>query len=147
MKVFRLCRGDEVDCVLVEKTFANVGNYCCDSDRNSHNYKDGVKYMHFFKKQSDLLYLNTFKGRFICVYDIPEDLLLKHYGQGKYMDYISFSSLRDVEEYAIPSENMSFNYLQSIDKIIEDIDVEDMYDGSILTGLIEEVYVNAPTLE
>ena len=59
MKVFRLCREDEVKQILNSKSFENVGNYCRNSERNSHNYNEDVRYLHFFKNKSDLLYLNT----------------------------------------------------------------------------------------
>ena len=140
MEVFRLCREDEIQQILDNQSFDKVGNFCRNSEKNSHLYNEEIKYMHFFKKKSDLLYLNTLKGRFICIYNIPRELLSKHFGYGKYLDYIEFSTLNKVEEFAIPSENMRFEYLKSVNKIIKDIDFEDMYETPKLTDFIKETY-------
>ena len=140
MRVFRLCREEEIQQILDKKSFENVGNYCTSGKKNSHTYDETKKYLHFFKKKSDLLYLNTLKDRFICVYNIPETVLLKHFGYGKYLDYIQFETLNDVEEFAIPCENIQFDYLESINKIIKDIDFEDMFENPKLKGYLKEVY-------
>ena len=140
MKVFRLCKEDEIHQILDKKSFENVGNYCSNSEKNSHSYNENKRFLHFFQKKSDLLYLNTLKGRFICVYNIPETVLLNHFGYGKYLDYVQFETLNDVEEFAIPNENIRFDYLQSINKIIKDIDFEDMFENPNLKGYLQEVY-------
>ncbi|MBE5757341.1 MAG: hypothetical protein E7345_00205 [Clostridiales bacterium] len=140
MIVYRLCREDEIQKILRNLSFEGVGYYCRNNEKNSHTYNEDIKYMHFFKNKTDLLYLNTLMGRFICVYDIPEELLLKHFGYGKYYDYIRFATLKDVEEFAIPSDNIRFNYLQSINKIIKDIDYEEMYEKFDLREFLQEIY-------
>ena len=142
MIVYRLCREDEIQQILNSQSFSEVGNFCRNnSERNTHHYDENIKYLHFFKTKTDLLYLNTLKGRYICVYDIPEELLLKHYGLGKYRDYVRFAHLNQVEEFAIPTNLIKFDYLQSIDRIIKDIDVEDFYEET--QGHLEEVYCKA----
>lgn len=140
MIVFRLCREDEVQQILDKQSFEKVGSLCKSSDKNSHAYNENVKYMHFFAKKSDLLYLNTLKGRFICEYNIPDTVLANHYGLGKYLDYINFSEMNKVEEFAIPSRDIRFDYLESINKITKDIDYEDMFEDSNLKGFVQEVY-------
>ena len=120
--------------------FENIGNYCRSSERNSHRYNEDIKYLHFFKKQEDLLYLNTLTNRFICVYDIPDELLSRYHGYGKYRDYIRFVTLNEVEEFAIPSKFVKFDYLLTISKIIRDIEVEDMLENSNLDGITQKVY-------
>lgn len=147
MKVFRLCREDEVKQILNSKSFENVGNYCRNSERNSHKYNEDVRYLHFFKNKSDLLYLNTLANRFICVYDIPKELLSSYYGHGKYRDYIRFVTLNKVEEFAIPAASIRFDYLNSIIKIIKDIDFEDMYENPNLSGLTQEIYIQDKNIE
>lgn len=147
MKVFRLCREEEVKQILNSKSFENVGNYCRNSERNSHNYNEDVRYLHFFKNKSDLLYLNTLANRFICVYDIPKELLSSYYGHGKYRDYIRFVTLNKVEEFAIPAASIRFDYLNSIIKIIKDIDFEDMYENPNLSGLTQEIYIQDKNIE
>lgn len=140
MIVFRLCKEDEVQQILDKQSFEKAGSLCQNSDKNSHAYNENVKYMHFFAKKSDLLYLNTLKGRFICEYNIPDTVLANHYGLGKYLDYINFSEMNKVEEFAIPSRDIRFDYLESINKITKDIDYEDMFEDSNLKGFVQEVY-------
>ncbi len=142
MKVYRLCRRDEVEEILDNYSFDNVGNYCRNSEKNSHIYDESIKYLHFFKQKTDLLYLNTLVGRFICVYDIPENLLSKYCGYGKYRDYIKFSKLVDVEEIAIPSQYIKFDFLENIFEITRNIEFEDLYEDSSLAGLVSEIYNN-----
>ena len=140
MKIYRLCRENEVKEILTNKSFENIGNYCKNSDKNTHLYDENTKYIHFFKHENDLLYLNTLENRFICVYDIPEVVLYKYYGEGSYLDYINFRKLNKVEEFALPSEILRFDYLQSINKIIKDIDVDDLCENSNFKNMLEEVY-------
>ena len=140
MRVFRLCRENEVKKILGSNEFEDIGNYCRNSEKNTHRYDEDIKYLHFFKKQEDLLYLNTLASRFICVYDIPSDLLSRYHGYGKYRDYIKFVTLNEVEEFAIPSKLIKFEYLLTISRIISDIDIEDMLENSNLDGITQKVY-------
>jgi len=129
MQVFRLCKEDEIKKILNQKSFTEVGQICKKNhELNSHNYRNNVKYLHFFKNKIDLLYLNTASGRFICTYDIPEEFLRQYAGQGKYKDYIAFKTLCNVDEYAIPVKHLKFEYLQTVKKIIRDFDYEDIYE-------------------
>lgn len=76
MKVYRLCRQNEIDEILQNKSFQNVGNFCSeDKTKNTHQYNANKKYLHFFRDKSSLLYLNTLKNRYICTLDIPEYIL------------------------------------------------------------------------
>lgn len=130
MEVFRLCQQDEIKKILIQKSFVGVGQtYQNNYELNSHDYRANVKYLHFFKNKIDLLYLNTAAGRFICTYDIPEELLKQSAGQGKYKDYIAFKTLCYVDEYAIPVNNLKFEHLQSVNKIIKDFDFEDIHEN------------------
>lgn len=140
MKVYRLCRKNEIDRILGSKNFEDVGDAFQNSDKNTHNYIPNEKYMHFFKDKSGLLYLNTLKDRYICVYDIPNEILDKHSGKGKYLNFIAFSFYDEVTEYAIPSKLINFNYLKSIEKIIKDIDYEDFYQDENLNGFVDNIF-------
>lgn len=143
MKVFRLCRENEVKQILDTKSFEYIGNYCRNSEKNSHIYNENIKYLHFFKNKSDLLYLNTLTNRFICVYNIPKEILSMYSGYGKYRDYIRFITLNKVEEFAVPSSIIKFDYLSSISKIVKDIDFEDMCENPNLSGFIQQIYNEA----
>ena len=48
MKVFRLCREEEIKQILKNQSCEKVGSYCSNSEKNSHNYNEDVKYLHFF---------------------------------------------------------------------------------------------------
>lgn len=140
MKVFRSCQKDEVNTILTEHSCANAGQYFKSSLKSSHIYNNNIKYLHFFKNPNDLLYLDTSPDRCICVYDIPEQTLFKFQGIGKYTDYISFKHLNYVEEFAIPSAEVKFDYLQSVSIITSQIDYEDVLENQSLIGLTTEIY-------
>ena len=84
MKAFRLCREDEFEEILENNSFDNVGRYYSNNGCNIRLYKPNKKYLHFFITKSDLLYLSTMKGRFICEYNIIQRVCDKHIGIGKY---------------------------------------------------------------
>jgi len=140
VEVFRLCRKDEALEILNSQSLNNVGSYCGNSERNTHDYDESIKYLHFFKNKSDLLYLNTLKERYICTYSIPEFVLRNYFGHGWYRSYINFATLNNVEEYAIPSTKVKFEYLQSIDEITEDIDVDEMIEDESLVEYTQRIF-------
>lgn len=125
MNVFRLCNKDEIDSIIDTKDISTVGKeYTADPIKNNHHYIPGKKYLHFFGNETSLLFLNTSKGNFICVYDIPDDILESSKGIGKYADFITFSKIMEIPEYAIPSEQVKLNSLKKVYMITEDIDFE-----------------------
>ena len=149
MNVYRLCRKDEIEKILTDKSFKDVGEcFQTDPKKNNFQYAEGVKYLHFFKDESSLLFLNTLKGRFICDYDIPDGILAEHKGVGQYRNFIKFNSLVPVAEYAVESDLMKFEYLKRVDKIITDIDYEDYFFDPSLKGFKENIYnqINLKTI-
>ena len=141
MQVYRLCRKDEIDKILTDKNFENVGQcFQTDVKKNDFKYADGVKYLHFFKDKSSLLFLNTTQGRFVCGYDIPDAILAERASVGRYRDFINFKNLVQVPEYVVESDLMKFEYLKQVDKIIADIDYEYYLDDPSLKGLIKNIY-------
>lgn len=140
MKVFRSCQKDEADTILTEHSCNNAGQCFKSSLKSSHIYNDNIKYLHFFKNATDILYLDTSPDRCICVYDIPEHILFEYQGIGKYTDFVSFKHLTYVEEFAIPSSEVKFDYLQSVNAITSQIDYEDMIENPTLIGLTAEIY-------
>ncbi len=141
MKVYRLCRKNEIDEILNSREYKDVGqNFQEDEKKNNFKYSDGIKYLHFFKDKSSILYLNPSKDRYICCYDIPSSLLEQHSGIGKYWDFVNFDKLMSVSEYAIEANLVKFEYLKQVDKIILDIEYEDYFEDSTLKGFIENIY-------
>lgn len=153
MKVYRLCDKNEAEYILKNKNFEDIGHKCQkDFSKNSHQYIQDRNYMHFFEEEISLLYLSPLKGKMICVYDIPDDILSSSKGKGSYWDFINFEDMQEVTEYAIESEKMKFEYLEKIYTIKEDLDFDYVprtdelhdylssnYDFQILKPKIEEI--------
>lgn len=141
MKVYRLCRIDEVQSILMSESFKNVGKrYKEDSIKNNHKYENNRNYMHFFADKSSLLYFNMEQGGFICVYDIPDDILKENYGKGYYLSFDNLKNTEEVSEYAIKSEKIKFEYVKSIFYIKEYIDVENYIEDDSLSNFIVKIY-------
>ena len=47
MKVFRLCRKDEVLQILTQRSLENLGKYGVNNKKNTHTYNEKIKYLHF----------------------------------------------------------------------------------------------------
>ena len=146
MIVYRICKKKEIDMILNEKNFYNIGKtYEINEKVNTHQYKNNQKYIHFFKNKDSIFYLNITQDMFICTYDIPLYLLVKHYGTGFYLDRFNFTNLEIVKEYAIENELIDFNYLLKIERLVEYIDIENyMYDD--ISSKIETIYINTQVI-
>ena len=86
MKVYRIANRLEIDKFLENKTFSNVGstfNETCKN--NSHHYKKNTFYMHFFDSKDDIFYFNSPLKRFLCTYNIPDEVTNGYLGLGKYI--------------------------------------------------------------
>lgn len=136
MRVYRLCNKDEAEFILKNRNFENIGHKCQnDSTKNTHQYIQDVNYMHFFEKEINLLYLYPSKGKMICVYDIPDEILSSSIGRGVYLDFIDFEDMQEVKEYAIESDKVKFEYLEKIHIIEKDLDFDyvpkpdELYEG------------------
>ena len=136
MLVYRICNQEEKDILLSRKSFDNIGKLCSiDNKKNTHNYKYGKKYIHFFKDIDSIFYLKTTKNHYICTYDIYDELLINYKAVGFYLDRMFLRKIDSVIEYALESDLIHFDYLCSIDRIDEDIDFDDCIDGSFYDKL------------
>lgn len=142
MLVYRICKKEEVDYILNNHNFTIVGQNSRPYKANNHHYEPTFYYMHFFKEFDSIFYMLTKKGRCICTYDIPEDILKKYQGMGVYTDYIVFRHEEYVTEYAIKTTEMRVEYLKRVEVLLADIDYEDMLDGFLDSSLIETIYPN-----
>ena len=95
--------------------------------------------MHFFSNFDDILYLNLRKDYYICIYDIPDDLLNISAGIGYYYDFIEFDRIVSAEEYSIESNDIKFDYLIKAYRINEYLDFEDFIYGDVISKC-EQVY-------
>ena len=138
MYVYRICKGEEIQSILKNKSFDDVGCSCViDSKLNNHNYITSIKYVHFFEDYDSIFYLNVTRGYYICTYNIPNDILEKHKGIGNYLDRMFMEKLECVTEYAVPNECLKFEYLQKVDKVVNFVEFEDFlydeYDNKVST--------------
>lgn len=125
MRVYRLCSENEAESVIKDRGFEGIGHKCqIDLKKNNHSYKKEENYMHFFENEISLLYLYPSKGKRICVYDIPEDILNSAIGTGFYLDFIELKCLEQVTEYAVESRKMKFEYLERIYAVQKDLDFD-----------------------
>ena len=136
IKLYRLCRKSEVETILKNRNFENIGHACeNDCKKNTHMYQQNINYMHFFANELSLLYLYPSKEKMICIYDIPCNIAKEAEGTGFYLDFINFQNLQKTKEYAIQSQNIKFEYLQKIYKISQNLDFDYIPDK-------QEIYEN-----
>ena len=141
MIVYRLCDEKEINTILNEESFSNVGNsFFTYRKINTHRYQEDKKYLHFFRDYDSLFYFLVTKRRFICTYDIPDVILNKGKGIGYYFDRVKFKTKDIVSEYAVMNEDISFDYLVKIDKVNGYIDFEDYVENNYQDKL-ETIYL------
>lgn len=132
MRLYRICSKKEIDTILNDRGFDNVGtigseliNNQNDYEFNNHSYKEDRKYLHFFPTLSSVLYLNAVPNRYICTYEIDDTLLEDKVCFGKYLDLINYRYFVLVEEFALDTELLSFDNIESINVINNYMDIED----------------------
>lgn len=91
MKVYRYLSEDELNAIKSGQLdkIGNEFNREFFKKTNTHKYKAGVKYLHFFKSKKDVKYIKeyyrNYKGKFYtCEFDIPVKVLKKGIGFAKY---------------------------------------------------------------
>lgn len=146
MLVYRICDKEEIDKLFENYNIEDIGfkivdkNYYGVYKPNNHKYKNNKKYLHFFKDLENIFYLSTKKDRYICTYEIDDKILNKTKGIGKYLNFINYIHLIEVEEYAINIKLLDFNNLLKVDLIEEDIDYEDFLNDNSLSCYIKNIY-------
>lgn len=124
MKLYRLCNKTEVELIFKERNFINVGHECYDNHTCTHRYKYGINYMHFFDNEINLLYMNPSKEKYVCIYNVPVEILENSLGKGMYLDFINLKNIEKVDEYAIESEKIRFEYLKMVYSINNMVDFD-----------------------
>ena len=148
MQVFRVCDKEEIDKIFNGVDFKNIGApgslYQKDPGEvnlNTHNYVQNERYMHFFPKFGSLFYVKLEKGRYICTYDIPSEILNEGLGSGEYLDLITNSFSRIVEEYCIKSKYLNFEYLEQVQLITRNMDYMSFLCDEPLDDFYESIYL------
>ena len=140
MIVYRVCKKDEIDNILNNKLFINVGNNFNYSCINNHSYNKDKKYLHFFLNLDRILYLRTLKDRYLCIYDIEDNILNKNKGLGYYLNYVSYNNLDEVIEFRLDNKDINFDNLKQIYYIIKYIDYEDFLDNFDISKFSDIIY-------
>ena len=140
MVVYRVCKKEEIDNILDDKSFMNVGNNFNYSCINNHSYNKDKKYLHFFLNLDSILYLRTLKDRYICIYDIEDNLLKRNEGIGYYLNYVSYNTLDEVIEYKLENKELNFNNLKQVYYIDKYIDYEDFFDNFDISKIADMIY-------
>ena len=137
MLVYRLCKEDEVWEILKSKKFMKVGkSFKINNRNNTHKYMENRKYLHFFHEKVNIFHFDVCTEYYICTYNIPYELLEKYKGFGYYLDCFNLKTFVQVVEYAVPTNDMSFDYLLKIDEIKDDMDIDDYMYNNIKNKLI-----------
>ena len=133
MKVYRICSEVEINKIIETSSFLEVGSKGENAIRNNQRYEKEKLYLHFFYEKSSIFYFSTTKGKCICTYDIPENILKRCEGTGFYLDYVYSRNMVNVLEYAVNIEELKFEYLDKVQIIEKYLDFEDyLYDTELV---------------
>lgn len=132
MIVYRVCKKEEVDTLLKDKSFYNIRKL----------YKNNDKiYIYFFKKIKDIFNLNVNEEMYFCTYDIPFSLLKRCCDVSFYHDKFIFKNLGEIVIYAIKNRYIEFDYLIKIEKLLQCVDGENyIYDN--ISSKTKVIYLN-----
>lgn len=139
MLVYRICKKEEIEKLFKNHNIVDIGNCFSLTEVNNHQYEPNQKYLHFFKEKDSILHF-LLKDKYFCIYNIPENILKQYEGVGYYLDYFKFAIKIEVDEYAIISNKLNFDYLEKIYYIKEEIDLDDYLDDFELTNFLDCIY-------
>ena len=129
MLLYRLSKEEEILKILDTRKTDVIGAYCSNNPKlNNHIYQKDKKYLHFFLSEYEITNLNPQKGKYICTYDIPKDIVNAYLGFGYYLSVFDLETSKKITECAIPCELISFQNLIKIEKITKTLDFEDYLD-------------------
>lgn len=75
--------------------------------------------MHFFLNKYNVIYHYFKKGKCICAYDIPLEILQKYVGLGRYKDVFCLEEyMIGIEEFAILREILKIDYLIKVEVLL-----------------------------
>ncbi len=123
MKVYRYLGARELGEILAGNTNTIGKTFSRKFFRhsNSHRYKDGVRYLHFFQNKKDIekikLEHHDACGKFyVCMFDIPKKLMKK--GIGRYANQRGYEHfIEKAKEYILPAKDLNCTFLCSYQEI------------------------------
>ena len=115
MRVYRYMCEEELASIL-DGSMNRVGTTKINNASNTHHYKPGVKYLHFFKNLEDLQDIRMIKKYnknvfYVGLFDIPLPTLLLNSGKGYYEPHGYDSDRVIIKEYAVPADKIKPEYL------------------------------------
>ena len=115
MRVYRYLCEEELKSIL-DGTMYRVGTSKINNASNTHHYKAGVKYLHFFKNIDDLQDIRAIKKYnenvfYVGLFDIPLTTLLPNSGKGYYEGHGYDFDHKVVREYAVPADKIKPEHL------------------------------------
>lgn len=122
MKVYRLLSEKELKLIKNGETQKLGHIFFGAGASNNHKYKDGVRYIHFFKNKHSINYIKGERmamdnsPHYICEFDIPFFTLLGCMGKGEYLELDSYEYIGFIE-YALEADKFNPNWLKSITKV------------------------------
>lgn len=122
MKVYRYLGARELREILTGNTKTIGKTFSREFFRhsNSHRYKDGVRYLHFFQNKKDIEKIKFIhhkaSGQFyVCMFDIPKKLMKK--GVGKYYNQRGYEPfVEKAKEYILPANDLDCSSLCSYEE-------------------------------
>lgn len=124
MKVYRVVDKKELIKIINKKTNCLGTDSLKFSCFNTHKYRENEKYMHFFLNKKPINLLPKHNGQnYLCTFNIPFSLLLKHIGFGYYpskneKENRGYNSVElKVVEFAISASKFNPNWLVGVQKL------------------------------
>ena len=112
MLVYRVCDINEYNIIMNERSIQNAGAIReINSVLNNHQYQGETRYIHFFDRLDSAIIYFGMIDRYLCVYDIDDELLAQYKGTGHYPEE---DFVNHLTEYAIPSELVGFKFLKQV---------------------------------
>lgn len=136
--VYRVCSKNEVALILNSTSFDNIGTKEIFGKFDGRQSFRNELHIHFFPSIDNILYMIDGDHKYLCIYDLPLDILEKYKGYGDYCYNGHYKY--NVLEYAVPSREMSFSYLKSIYVLLRDIDEYDFYYNQMVASAAEKIY-------
>ncbi len=118
MKVYRYLSEDELNHMLSGRINRLGSNFSSEYSANTHKYKRGVRYLHFFLKKDSIKYIQelhdaSFQDYYTATFNIPMLTLMRFRGKGRYQKCRIFINSEIVQpiEFAIPVDEFDVKYL------------------------------------
>ncbi len=136
MLVYRICGEDEAIRVLNGDDFNHIGKPV----KKFRGEYDFDNYLPFFIAVYNMFYLKDLVGKFICAYDIPEEILAVSKDTECYQNFAHPHAVDNINQYLVNCDLLSHDYLVSMERIVEPITFVDYFHDSSTVNFTETIY-------